>query len=128
MKGRVYSKCDRRTCERSVYPGRRGREGEKGGEKGEGRREGRVQTGKARGGKLERGQGEGEKKSRRGSRVERKERGGDRARTSTAERKQEERGGAHKGKGPRTKAGRATALSLVRHRSVGLALPPFGDG
>ena len=35
---------------------------------------------------------------------------------------------AHNGKGPRTKAGRATALSLVRHRSVGLALPPFGDG
>ena len=30
MKGRVYSKCDRRTCERSVYPGRRGREGERG--------------------------------------------------------------------------------------------------
>ena len=30
MKGRVYSKCDRRTCERSVHPGRRGREGEKG--------------------------------------------------------------------------------------------------
>ena len=44
------------------------------------------------------------------------------------ERKRGERRGVRKGKGLRAKAGRATALSRVRHRSVGLALPPVGDG
>ena len=109
-------------------PGKKTERGGRWGENGEGRRGGTCRKERPRESSWSAGRERGRGRAGRGRRVERKERGGDRARTSTVQRKQDERRGVHKGKGRRTKAGRATAPSLVLHRSVGLALPPFGDG